>query len=276
MIGDEQQGGSKGPERIAQSRVRELLADEGVDVAMERVERGTPFRDSVSASFAVNQQLAAIVRRMIAAGQFPLVLAGSCDASLGIVAALDSSRCGVIWFDAHGDYNTPETTITGFFGGMSLAVITGHCYQKLWAQMSAHATIEESKVLMMGVRDLDALERERLEHSAIHVVQWHEGKPQGDVYAALDQLTQRVQRVYVHIDLDALDPQVAPGIVDTPVPGGLALQDIEELIRAVADRFHIAAAALTTYNPDRDVNGKTLRAALRVIQVLAECLIQIR
>jgi arginase len=135
---------------------------------------------------------------------------------------------------------------------MSLAVITGHCYQNFWAQIGNSAPISEAATLMLGVRDLDPPERERLERSAIQVVNWHEGRPQANVLTSLDELTKRVQEVYLHVDLDALDPQVAPGIVDSPVPGGLSLQDMEGAVRAVAARFRVRAAALTTYNPDLD------------------------
>ena len=154
---------------------------------------------------------------------------------------------------------------------MSVAVITGHCYQNLWAQIGNSAPIPEAATLMLGVRDLDAPEHERLQRSVIQVVKWHEGKPQADVSASLDELAKQVPEVYLHVDLDAFDPQVAPGIVDTPVPGGLSLQDMEEAIRAVAARFRIRAAALTTYNPDLDQDDKTLRAGLRIIELLAEC-----
>jgi arginase len=271
MIGDEHHGGSRGPRRFVQAGAEKLLAARGVAVTVERVERGEPFRDHPTASLAVNRRLEPTVRRAMAAGQLPLVLAGSCDVSMGILAGFDHARCGVVWIDAHGDFNTPESTISGFFAGMSLAVITGHCHRDLWTQVGDSAPIAEAATLMLGVRDLDPAERERLERSAVQVVKWREGKPQADVSAALDELAKRVREVYLHVDMDALDPQVAPGIVDPPVEGGLSLQDLEEAVRGVAARFRIMAAALATYNPDLDEGDKTLRAGLRIIALLAEC-----
>jgi arginase len=237
---------------------------------VKRVEAGAPFRDSASSSLANCKQIAMMVREVVASGQFPLVLAGSCDVSKGILSGFDHARCGVIWIDAHGDFNTPESTITGFFPGMSLAVITGHCYRNYWAQIGNSAPISEAATLILGVRDLDPAERERLERSAIRVVSWREGKPQADVLASLDELARRTPEIYLHIDMDALDPHVAPGIVDHPVPGGLSLQDMQETIRAVAVRFRIRAAALCTYNPDLDQDEKTLHAGLRIIELLSE------
>ena len=271
MIGDGHQGGSKGPGRFVQAGAKTLLETLGVDVTVELIERGEPFRDSVSASAVVNRRLASAVRRAVGEKQFPLVLAGSCDACIGVVAGIEHQGCGVVWFDAHGDFNTPETTISGFFGGMSLAVITGHCYRNLWAQIGDNAPVAEAATLMLGVRDLDPAERERFEQSEIQVVNWHEGEPLGDVNAALDQLGRRAEEVCVHIDLDALDPAVAPGIVDSPVPGGLTLEQLHQVILGVAARFRIRAAVVATYNPDLDQDDKTLRVGLHFMELLAEC-----
>jgi arginase len=269
-MGDERPGSSKGPERLVQAGATKLVTSKGVAVTIEQVDRGESFRDSGNASLVVGKRLAPIVRQAIGSKQFPLVLAGGCDVSKGILSGFDHGRCGVVWFDAHGDFNTPETTTSGYFDGMSLAVITGHCYHSYWAQIGNSTPIPESATLMMGVRDLDPAEREHLDHSAVQVVKWHEGKPQRDVRVVLDKLAQRVPEVYLHIDMDSLDPQVAPGVVFDPVPGGLSLEDMEECIRAVFARFQVRAATLAVYNPDRDQNDKTLRAGLRIIEVLAE------
>jgi arginase family enzyme len=113
-------------------------------------------------------------------------------------------------------------------------------------------------------------ERDRLDHSAIQVVKWREGKPQSDVRIALDSLAQRATEVYLHIDMDSLDPMVAPGVIVTPVLGGISLDDIEEAIRGVFARFRVRAATLAVYDPDHDEGDKTLRTALRLIEVLAD------
>lgn len=268
MMGDERQG--KGPQRLVQAGADKLVAAKGVAVTVERVDRGEPFRDSGSASLTVCKRLASIVRQAVKAGRLPFVLAGGCDASKGVLAGFDHAQCGVVWFDAHGDFNTPETTITGYFPGMCMAVITGHCYRSYWAQVGDSTPIPESAILMLGVRDLDPAESDRLDHSAIQVVKWCEGKPVSDVQTALDRLAQRVPEVYLHIDMDSLDPKIAPGVVVAPAPGGVSLEDMQEALRAVFARFHVRAAALAVYDPDRDQEDKTLRTALQIIEVLAD------
>jgi arginase len=190
---------------------------------------------------------------------------------MGVLAGFEHSRCGAVWIDAHADFNTPESAASGFFPGMSLAVVTGHCYRNYWGQIGDNTPLDEESVAMFGVRDLwPEAERERLERSAIDVVPWHDGKPQGDVTAALDRLADRVEEIYLHIDFDGFAPEVAPGIVDEPVPGGLSFADAALLIRGAAQRFRIRAATLATYTPENDEDEKTLALGLSLLDLLGD------
>jgi arginase len=273
MLGDGDHPAAEGPDRYLAGGAREVLAAAGTAVTVERVERAGsgPFHDPPAASLAVNRALAPVVARAVEAGRLPLVLAGSCDVALGVLGGFGHSRCGVVWIDAHADFNTPESSVSGFFPGMTAAVLTGNCYADLWAQAGDAAPIPEERIVMLGTRELSPeAEREWLEASAIRVVPWHEGEPRGDVEAALDSLAADVEEVYLHVDNDALDPAVGPGIVDEPVPGGLSVEQLEEILRAVTARFRIRAATLATYTPERDEDDRTLRAGLRVIELLAE------
>jgi arginase len=266
--GDERAGSAGGPRRCIEAGAAERLAAAGHQVRVAEVNRKAPFRDTVSASLDVCLGLANQVRQAIRGAEFPLVLAGGCDASKGILSGIDHRAGGVVWFDAHGDFNTPDSTISGFFPGMSMAVITGHCYGNAWAQLGNADPVAETHVVMAGVRQLDPLERELLAASAIQVVHWQNGRPQGSLTACLDALAQRVKDVYVHIDMDALDPGVAPGVVDQPVVGGISLEQLEDAIDAISARFRITAAALATYNPERDQGERTLQSALRIIEII--------
>jgi arginase len=268
MAGDNRHGAAKGPESFIQTAAV-LLRKKGIGFTVESVNPGIPFRDSVNTSLLVCKELASIVRRTAESGKFPLILAGSCDVSKGILAGLEQGRMGIVWLDAHGDFNTPETTITGFFPGMSLAIITGHCYGDYRARLGNNSPIPEEATLLLGVRDLDPAERHRLETSAIEVVHWHDGKPDANVAGRINDLSRRVTDIYLHIDMDALDSHVAPGVTDAPVPGGLSLSDMEEVIRLIASRLRIKAAALATYNPDRDHDDKSLNAGVRIIELLS-------
>lgn len=273
MLGDERHGAAAGPARYLEGGAAELVKAKGVDVAVDHVERRArgPFPDAPAASLAVSVELAEVVGEAVAAGRLPLVLAGSCDASLGILAGFDHARCGVVWIDAHADFNTPESSESDFFPGMAAAVIAGHCHGDLWAEAGDSTPVAEEVILMLGVREPSPeAERERLERSAVRVVPSRDGEPDGDLDGSLDDFARLVKDVYLHVDSDSLDPATAPGIVDEPVPAGLSLDQMEEIVRGVTSRFRIRAAALTTFTPARDEDDSTLRAGLRIIDLLGD------
>jgi arginase len=270
VLGDERQGASKGPGRLVEAGADKVVASKGIAVKVEHVDRGGPFRDSGNASLTVCKQLAEVVRKTVQAGAFPLILSGGCDVSKGILSGFDHSQCGIVWFDAHGDFNTPETTVSGYLDGMSLAILTGHCYRSYWAEIGNSAPVADSSTLLLGVRDLDRAEEELLTRSKVQLVKWREGTPQSDMRVALDTLRQSVAEVYLHIDIDSMDPKFAPGVMLDPVPGGISLDDMEAAIRGVFDRFRVRAAALTVYDPDRDQDDRTLKTGLRLIELVAD------
>jgi arginase len=269
--GDDGHPSSRGPQRLLEAGAAELFAERGVAVTVERAGRETAFADTASSSAQVNRQLAAIVRRAIGDAQLPVVLAGSCNACLGVLAGFEHARCGAVWLDAHADFNTPESSASGFFAGMSSAIISGHCYRRYWAQIGDSTPLAEDTIAMFGVRDLSPeAERERLQRSAIRVVAWDDGHPDRDILVTLDDLAGRVREVYLHVDFDAFTPEFAPGIADEPVPGGLSIEQAETIIGATADRFRIRAATLATYAPEHDHEERTLGVALDLIQLLAD------
>jgi arginase len=256
VAGDDRHPASAGPRRIVEA----LRASAAV------VEREAPFRDTATAAADVNRRLAALVREAITTDELPVALSGSCNAALGVLAGFDHSRCGVVWIDAHADFNTPESTSSGFFPGMSAAVIAGHCYRDYWSALGGAAVAEE-EIVMVGVRELSpGAERERLARSAVRVVA---PTPEG-LARELDDLALRVGDVYLHVDLDVLDAEFAPGVVDEPVPEGLSPEDVERVIAATAARIPIRAVTLATFNPERDRGGKTLRTVLRLVGLVGE------
>ncbi len=170
------------------------------------------------ASLEVNRRLAIVISEVVAEGDVPVVLAGSCDVAAGVLAGIRDDGVGVVWIDAHADFNTHESSISGFWPSMSLAVVVGDCGDEIWSELAWHGVAEE-RVALLGVRSLSpAAEFDRLTRSRLRVVAWREGLPQGDPAALLKELAEEVERVYVHVDLDALDPSVGSGVVDFPSP----------------------------------------------------------
>jgi arginase len=270
-MGDDRHAASAGGRRLLDGGGRELFARRAIACRDLRVARAAPFVDTASACLAVNRELAAAVTSAAAAAELPIVIAGSCDAAAGVLAGLPRERCGVVWIDAHADFNTPDSTVTGFFPGMALAIATGHCYAAWWAQIGNATPVPESHVALFGIRDLSPdAERERVERSRMLRVAWVDGRPDGDIDVTVATLARRVERVYLHIDLDALDPSLAPAIVDAPVPHGLSIEQLDEVLDAVTGRLGLAAVALTTYTPRRDIDGATHATALHALARIAD------
>ncbi len=249
-----------GPEAI-------LAATEGSLGAAERIRRDGPEEPQIGACFSLNRALAEAVRAGARDGRTPVVLAGNCHSAQGTVAGLAQAEgVGVVWFDAHADFNTPETTESGFFDGCALSILTGDCFTTLARGVAGHVPVLSERVVLVGVRDVDAGEEERLRHSQIARVPAH--GPAGELAAALDALAGRVPAAYVHLDLDVLDP--AEGRANPyATAGGMSLGDLRAALAAVAERFEIRAAALTAYDPAEDPEGRIARAAVVLLEDLA-------
>jgi arginase len=259
-----------GPQKIIQSGLESDLVNAGHEVRTRSVQVESPFQTENGTSFAVIRELAKQVSDSKRSGAFPLVLAGNCNTCVGTIAGLDTEKLGVIWLDAHGDFNTPETTQTGFLDGMGLAMLTGKCWKRMMGQVDGFKPIGESHILLAGASDLDEHERVLLQKSQIRLVHYEQIKMKGveeTILPLLALMEKTIDRVYFHIDLDVLDPGYASAN-QFPVPGGLDPDEILSIIRAVKERFPIVAAAIAAYAPEFDENGIAARAAVEFAREL--------
>jgi arginase len=178
----------------------------------------------------------------IASSNEPIVVAsGDCTTALATVAGLQRRGLspGVIWLDAHGDFNTPHTTRSGYLGGMALAMLTGRTGASLAASIGLRPVAEDACVLA-GARDLDPAERALLASSAIVRV---------DDVAALASAPLPPPPWYVHLDVDVIDPSELPPL-RFPAPGGPSAHTVAAALRALASRGTIAALGLAcTFAP---------------------------
>ncbi|HKP75365.1 MAG TPA: arginase family protein, partial [Longimicrobiaceae bacterium] len=159
------------------------------------------FPAEIATAFDVARATAFAVRAARGHGGFPLVLAGNCITALGVMASLPAEGTGVVWLDAHGDLNTPETTRSGFLDGMALSTLLGRCWSGMAASVHDFSPVAEEHVVLVGARDLDPAEAEYLERSRIRLLR--PTKVRGDdLGGVLDALAGRVERIYLHVDLD--------------------------------------------------------------------------
>jgi arginase len=261
----------RGPGHI----VRHLKADKNFPVdelEADEVEVHDRCALEVGTSFAVARQLAQKVGSVAGSGAFPLVLAGGCISCVGTLAGLGAPPAAIIWLDAHGDFNTPETTISGFLDGMALATAVGRCWVNLAATVPGFRPVPERQAVLVGAREFDASERTLLDKSAVCLIGPQSIRVHG-LRAALEPLWAKIQkytrRAYLHIDLDVLDP--AEGRVNQfAAPGGLTLTELLGIVSLLRERFTLAAAAITAYDPEYDEGEKAVRAAVAVIRELSK------
>jgi arginase len=236
-------------------------------VTVEIVDPVDPADPEAARVFELGRLLAGRVRAAVADGAFPLVLAGDCNSCLGTVAGCGTRGLGVVWFDAHADFDTPEDSRSGSLDGMGLAMLTGRGWGTLRERVPGLGQVDEGHVVLVAVRDLEPAQRERLRASRIRSL---EGNAFSDeaLGSALDGLYDRVGRVYLHIDLDSLDP--SEGTANQyGAAGGLSSGQLLSAVAQIFDRFEVAAASITAYNPDSDTDGRMASTATRLLAAVA-------
>lgn len=248
--------------------VEELAPLVGERIGIEPRLIGTPgrprdarFEDDLRDSRGCLLEAGGQVDDALSGGNLPLLLAGDCSIALTTLPTALSHRpeARVLWLDAHGDFNTPETSPSGFLGGMCLA---GACGK--WEAGLAD-TIPEERVVLAGVRSLDGEERELLESSEATVVGANSVETLVAARNALDG-----SPVYVHVDLDVIDPESFPA--QFPAPGGLAPDKLYDLLEAVAEDCELVGLEVTAFEAPEEPAERRAAAetALQAIEPLLD------
>lgn len=205
------------------------------------------------------QPLAALVAAAVQRGERPVSIAGDCCTSIGVLAGLEKAglRPSLIWFDAHGDFNTWETTPSGFLGGMPLAMIVGRGEQTIVEGVGL-TPLPEKQVILADARDLDAEEAQAVTTAQLthlpHVEELLEyAFPEGPLY--------------VHFDADILDPADAPAM-NYQAHGGPSLAVMRQVLRRLADSGRVVAVSLSSWNPLMDEDGRSQQVVMDLLQEL--------
>ncbi len=246
-----------GPLRLLHSGLADHLAEPDRQVRVVPLETGRGFTAEVASTFELADKVRKGASAARAEGRFPLLLAGNCAMSIGLVTAL--GQPDVYWFDAHGDLNTPETTTSGFLDGMALSILLGRCWRGMAAGIGL-TPLSEDRIRLLGARDLDAAEADFLAGSRLRRI------GPGEL-GRLDGGPGRI--AYLHVDLDSLDTSVGRAN-RFATAGGFGVDELLEVVDRVADRGLIGGAALTAYDPDADTDGAIGRAAFRIAKRIVE------
>lgn len=196
-----------------------------------------------------------------------IFLGGDHSISIGTVSAMDThgENVGVIWVDAHGDFNTPEISPSGNVHGMALATLLGRGPDELTGIGRPGAKLKSSEAVIIGARDLDREERVALADSGVLVLTMRDIDEMGMAAAAHKALehVSRNARIHISLDMDSLDPQEAPG-VGTPVPGGLTYREAHLLMEILSDSGKVSSLDIVEVNPILDERNRTAKLGVEL------------
>ncbi len=232
----------------------------------EDVARGRPKAHNVSEIVRVCEELASVVADAARAGSIPVVLGGDHSLAMGTIAGLDRAgkRSGVIYIDAHGDINTPETSPSGNVHGMPFAVALGLAGEPFPA--SLRGTTDGRCGVLLGIRDIDAGERTNIRRAGVTAITMADIDRTG-MAAAMERaigVASGAARIHLSLDMDAIDPNEAPG-VGTPVRGGLTYREAQLAMEMLAASGKLGSIEIAEVNPILDTGNRTAGLAVELV-----------
>jgi len=269
-------GISAGPNTMANGGIQQILEDMGVmlriDEAALTADENTEYGGWKRLGMALGH-FADIVEKNEREGYFTVGLLATCPSMPGLVAGLQHSgprrkpiRIGMLWLDAHPDFNTPETTRSGSLGGMPVAVATGRALHRLRLDAHLNPPLQDRYIVMGGVRLTDPLEQQLLDRSSIQQLSVDDLRNMTPaVFAQLDRLSRLTDKIYVHIDMDVLDPSEVMGH-GNKVPNGPSSEQLARLFETIFSRYPKASAIGFATIPSTDEGGLSLAAVNRMIE----------
>ena len=282
-LGSGRRGVDMGPSaiRIAglEDRLRELghkVVDEG-DVAiknMEELKVGDTSARYLGEIARASTVVARKVERIMERGEFPLILGGDHSIAAGSVSGIAAvarragKKIGLLWVDAHGDINTPETSPSGNIHGMPVASLLGYGPSRLTGIGGTATKVDPANVVLVGIRSLDEGEKQLLKKTGVQVYTMSDIDRHGIhriMKKALARLTDGTDYLHVSFDLDAVDPTVAPG-VGTPVKGGLDYREAHLIMELLHDSGRMTSLEMVEVNPILDQGNASAAFAVELVQ----------
>ena len=279
------EGIAEAPEALRTAGLVKELSATGREVFdLGDVQCDLPERDSANPKLlnpvqviALSKAIAPRVAECVRSGFFPLILGGEDGILMGIIEGLRrglNKRFGLIYLDAHGDFNTPETTPSGLIGGMNVAMVAGRGPINLTEIFGHRPQLREEAIVLFGTRDLDPPEKIALENSKVTIISANEVNEMGGGQAmrrALQTLKPHVDAVYVHMDVDVLSPAEMSALI-LPVPNGITLTECASALEIAASSGMLCGAAFMVFNARKDPNGSEAQKIIGLSKRLAQSL----
>lgn len=272
-LGQKRRGVDMGPSAIRCAGLSERLRKLGYEIddygnievqVQERLAQRGP-NEVAEAIHLACQQAYDLGRKACEDRCFPLFLGGDHSVAIGTVGGVTHNEpAGLLWIDAHGDFNIPETSPNGNIHGMPVAVLVGLGLPTLVNVGRKGAKVKPDEIVLMGTRNLDFDEKTLLRNSGIHVYTMRDIDERGVgavMREALDKHLGRTGRIHVSLDMDVLDPQEAPG-VGSPDPGGMTYREAHLCMELLHDSGRVVSADIVEVNPILDRFNHTSEIAV--------------
>lgn len=268
-------GLGRGPQALVDGGLAKRLSNSGLDVGEVRDVR-LPDEERADGPKAANiGRLGMYAAQVIAdarnAGQQALVLAGDDTAMIGVIAGMQvahgaAANIGLVWLDAHADFNTPETTVSGILAGMPVAILAGLA-GPIWREAAQlQATIPTDRILIAGARSIEDREDVLLRSTNVRVITPEELRDGQAFENAIDRMAERVDAFVVNIDLDVLDPTLVPS-ASTPEPHGLSIKQVSRMLKYAISTGKTAIVSVTSLNPGGRQRGeRSIESALSLLE----------
>ena len=273
---------SGGPDYLEQGGLQKLLADQGIQTRLASPVALSAEEEKAYGSWnrlaLANGDLAKVVADERRSGFLPVGLLANCSSILGMLSGLQHSgpsgkplRVGLVFVDAHGDFNTPETTLSGMLGGMPVAIAAGQCLTRMRMKTGLEPAVPTRHIVEVCVRDTDPLEQELLDRSEIQQLTLEDVRTRSaNLRSAMQRLSDTTDVIYIHVDMDGLDPREVPGHPLTVQGGPTSL----ELAAALTEMFKYekvgAFGVASTPYGDKDKTGVSRQAAYNLILGVAK------
>lgn len=272
------EGLGAGPDALLAAGLVDHLRNAGIDLGSRMVARLSPEQCEPGRTAVNIGRLGAKTARLVTGireqGHGALVLTGDDTAAIGVVSGLQqadgaATPIGIVWLDAHGDFNTPETSFSGILAGMPVAILAGLA-GPLWREAAGLAApVPTDRLLLGGARELDEQEEQLLRSTNVRVITADQIRGGPEFAASLDSLARRCALLYLHIDLDVLDPRFVPS-ASTPSANGLTVAELMTLMSMVLRTGKVAAVAISSLNPGAGTRGE--RSVASAMKTLTEAL----
>lgn len=257
-----------GPGQLRKWGLAAALQDLGITTHEVEIERVDGFKDDIGRSFELFRRTSKLVSAARSAKSFPIIISGNCGATVGVHAGLSGSEgledveVGCIWFDAHDDFNIPDTVVSGYFDGMPVATMAGHCWKALRATIPGYKPLNLERFIHVGLREVNDLELERVTAAGYPVI-WGSTERKVDYVQELSNLVEQheIKPAIVHVDLDCLDASVGQVNLYPPVPGGLLENEYIDCLKLLAKSVDPVALTIASFDPLYDKDNNIVKVA---------------